>query len=108
MSMINIRNVYRVPKMNSEQLIDAITPEAYKRLLYAVETGTWPEGQPLSSEQRSACMQAVMLYQSKHNLNADHMTISTHGDIEIKSKSELKKRFQPAQEDILRVNPNGS
>jgi uncharacterized protein len=94
--------------MNSEQLIDAISPEAYQRLLYAVETGKWPDGQSLSSEQRSSCMQAVMLYQSKHNRNADHMTISTHGDIEIKSKTELKKRFLSDQEDILRINVNDS
>ena len=49
--------------MDAEQLINAITPEAYERLLYAVETGKWPEGTPLSQQQRDSCMQAVMLYQ---------------------------------------------
>lgn len=33
--------------MDTQQLINAITPEAYQRLLYAVETGKWPEGTPL-------------------------------------------------------------
>ncbi len=61
--------------MDANQLIDAITPEAYDRLVFAVETGKWPEGTLLSQEQRDYCMQAVMLYQSKHNLNADHMTV---------------------------------
>jgi len=92
--------------MDAEQLIDAITPEAYERLLFAVETGKWPEGTPLSQQQRDSCMQAVMLYQSKHNAEAQHMTVAKGGEITFKSKAELKKQFQSGQEDIVRVNPN--
>ncbi|EME3968567.1 DUF1315 family protein [Vibrio fluvialis] len=92
--------------MDANQLIDAITPEAYERLVFAVETGKWPEGTILSQEQRDYCMQAVMLYQSKHNLNADHMSVGVGGDVVFKSKAELKKRFQKGQEDIVRINPN--
>lgn len=92
--------------MNTHQLIDAITPEAYERLLFAVETGKWPEGTPLSTEQRDYCMQAVMLYQSKHNVDADHMSVAVGGEMVLKSKAELKKRFRAGQEDIVRINPN--
>lgn len=92
--------------MDAEQLINAITPEAYERLLFAVETGKWPEGNALSQQQRDSCMQAVMLYQSKHNSEAQHMTVAQGGEISFKSKAELKKQFQPGQEDIVRVNPN--
>ena len=92
--------------MDAEQLINAITPEAYERLLYAVETGKWPEGTPLSQEQRDSCMQAVMLYQSKHNAEAQHMTVAQGGEICFKSKAELKKQFKQDQQDIVRVNPN--
>ena len=92
--------------MDAEQLINAITPEAYERLLYAVETGKWPEGTPLSQEQRDSCMQAVMLYQSKHNAEAQHMTVAQGGEISFKSKAELKKQFNQDQQDIVRVNPN--
>ena len=92
--------------MDAEQLINAITPEAYERLLYAVETGKWPEGTPLSQEQRDSCMQAVMLYQSKHNAEAQHMTVAHGGEISFKSKAELKKQFKQDQQDIVRVNPN--
>ncbi|ELL9328663.1 DUF1315 family protein [Vibrio fluvialis] len=92
--------------MDANQLIDAITPEAYERLVFAVETGKWPEGTTLSQEQRDYCMQAVMLYQSKHNLNADHMSVGVGGDVVFKSKAALKKRFQQGQEDIVRINPN--
>jgi uncharacterized protein YeaC (DUF1315 family) len=92
--------------MDAEQLINAITPEAYERLLFAVETGKWPEGNALSQQQRDSCMQAVMLYQSKHNSEAQHMTVAQGGEISFKSKAELKKQFQQGQEDIVRVNPN--
>lgn len=92
--------------MDTHQLVDAITPEAYQRLLFAVETGKWPEGIPLSQSQRDSCMQAVMLYQSRHNVEADHMSIGVGGEMVLKSKRELKKRFQDGQEDIVRVNPN--
>lgn len=92
--------------MDADQLINAVTPEAYKRLMHAIETGKWPEGTPLSQTQRDSCMQAVMLYQSKHNVEADHMTVAAGGEISFKSKNELKKRFQNGQDDIVRVNPN--
>ncbi|MDN3613425.1 MAG: YeaC family protein [Vibrio gallaecicus] len=92
--------------MNSEQLLSAMTPDVYERLTYAVETGKWPEGTVLSQEQRDSCMQAVMLYQSKHNVDAQHMTVAAGGDISFKSKSELKKQFHAEQQDIVRVNPN--
>jgi uncharacterized protein YeaC (DUF1315 family) len=51
-------------------------------------------------------MQAVMLYQSKHNTDAQHMSVAAGGEICFKSKAELKKQFQAGQEDIVRVNPN--
>ncbi len=89
--------------VNTEQLLETITPEAYKRLLYAVETGKWPDGNALSQEQRDSCMQAVMLYQSKYNTEAEHMTVAAGGEISFKSKSELKRAFSKGQDDILRV-----
>ncbi|WP_260258879.1 YeaC family protein [Vibrio intestinalis] len=92
--------------MDAEQLVNAITPEAYQRLLYAVETGKWPEGETLTQQQRDSCMQAVMLYQSKHNSEAEHMTVAQGGEISFKSKAELKKQFHADQGDIVRVNPN--
>ena len=44
--------------------------------------------------------------QSKHNSEAQHMTIAAGGEMSFKSKSELKKQFKSDQEDIVRVNPN--
>ncbi|EGU38112.1 hypothetical protein VII00023_19289 [Vibrio ichthyoenteri ATCC 700023] len=92
--------------MDAEQLVNAITPEAYQRLLFAVETGKWPEGTTLTQQQRDSCMQAVMLYQAKYNQEAQHMTVAQGGEISFKSKAELKKQFHKQQADIVRVNPN--
>ncbi|BCL70584.1 hypothetical protein VINI7043_09936 [Vibrio nigripulchritudo ATCC 27043] len=89
--------------MNVEQLIEAMTPEVYERLNYAVETGKWPDGTPLNQEQRDSCMQAVMLYQSKHNNEAQHMTVAAGGEIEFKSKVELKKEFSEKEDEIARI-----
>ncbi len=42
--------------MDANQLIDAITPEAYERLVFAVETGKWPEVQHfLRSSEITVC-----------------------------------------------------
>ena len=35
----------------------------------------------------------VMLWQSRHNAQAEHMTINTAGELVMKSKQELKQQF---------------
>lgn len=35
----------------------------------------------------------VMLYQSRHNHRAAHLTVNTRGEIEMKSKQALKALF---------------
>ncbi|OEF27677.1 YeaC family protein [Vibrio rumoiensis] len=89
--------------MNVEQLLNAMTPEVYERLNYAIETGRWLDGTPITKEQRDSCMQAVMLYQSKHNHEAQHMSVAAGGEVAFKSKAELKKQFSDNEADILRV-----
>lgn len=89
--------------MNVEQLLNAMTPEVYERLNYAIETGRWLDGTPITQEQRDSCMQAVMLYQSKHNHDAQHMTVAAGGEVTFKSKAELKKQFADNEADIVRV-----
>ncbi|MBD1573778.1 DUF1315 family protein [Vibrio sp. S17_S38] len=89
--------------MNVEQLLNAMTPEVYDRLNYAIETGRWLDGTPISKELRDSCMQAVMLYQSKNNHDPQHMSVAAGGEVTFKSKAELKKQFSEGQEDIVRV-----
>lgn len=90
--------------MDIEQLLASVTPEAYERLSYAVETGKWPEGTPLSPEQRDSAMQVVMLYQSRHNRDPQHMSVAAGGEIKLKSKAELKREFAADQQTIIQKN----
>ncbi len=51
--------------MNIDQLIDNITPEIHAALRRAVELGKWPDGRPLSDEQKALCMEAVISYEHR-------------------------------------------
>ncbi|EMG9574645.1 DUF1315 family protein [Providencia stuartii] len=77
-----------------EQLLSVMTPEIYQRLVTAVELGKWPDGVALTPEQKEHSLQMVMLWQSRHNHDPEHMTIGTDGQITMKSKQELKSMFQ--------------
>ncbi|KXF79974.1 YeaC family protein [Enterovibrio coralii] len=89
--------------MDIEQLLSNVTPEVFERLSYAVETGKWPEGTPLTPEQRDNAMQLVMLYQSRHNTDPQHMSVAAGGDIKLKSKAELKREFAAGQDTIVQT-----
>lgn len=86
--MPNIKNNDHI-----EAMLASLTPEIYERLVVAVETGKWADGVALTEEQKSNTLQLVMLWQAKHNHDAQHMTINTKGEMVIESKKELKKRF---------------
>jgi uncharacterized protein len=52
--------------MNLQHLIDHITPEIHRNLKRAVEIGKWPDGRPLTQEQRELSLQAVIAYEAVH------------------------------------------
>ncbi|MBW7983254.1 YeaC family protein [Enterobacillus tribolii] len=91
--------------MELDELIDGMTPEVYQRLVTAVELGKWPDGVSLTPEQKENSLQAVMLYQARHNTDAQHMSINTQGEMVIKSKRELKQDFGIEPEPIARLKP---
>ncbi len=65
--------------MDVKDLIAAMTPEIYQRLVQAVELGKWPDGVALTPEQKENSLQAVMLWQSMNNVDPQHMSIGTDG-----------------------------
>jgi len=87
-------------KMEIEQIIDSMTPEVYQRLATAVELGKWPDGVVLTAEQKENSLQLVMLWQARHNVEAQHMTIDTNGQMVMKSKQQLKVEFGITPEPI--------
>jgi uncharacterized protein YeaC (DUF1315 family) len=51
--------------MDFDKLINNITPEIYQNLQRAIEIGKWPDGTPLTQEQKELSMQAVIAYDNK-------------------------------------------
>jgi uncharacterized protein YeaC (DUF1315 family) len=83
--------------MNVESLVTAMTPDIYARLRQAVETGKWPDGSPLTEEQKENSLQAVMLYQARVEKSEEHMTVNEQGEIVHKSKSEFRQDLREQQ-----------
>ncbi len=71
-----------------ETLIAGITPDVYQRLATAVETGKWANGVPLTPAHKAYSLQLVLLWQSRHNSNPQHMSIGRDGHIVIKGKPQ--------------------
>ena len=86
-----------------DEVIQTLTPEIYQRLATAVELGKWPDGVALTPEQKVNCLHMVMLWQSRHNQDAQHMTINTQGELVMKSKQELKQDFSNV--DLIHKDP---
>ena len=57
-------------------------------------------GVALTPEQKENSLQLVMLWQARHNTDAQHMTIDTNGQMVMKSKRELKEEFGIAPKPI--------
>ena len=92
--------------MDIIQLVDNMSEEMYLRLKCAAETGKWPEGTPVDKEQQLSALQITMAYQAKH-LNSDQtLSISSKGEMIIKTKHELRSDFPPVQDsnDIARFS----
>ncbi|MFM2483573.1 YeaC family protein [Celerinatantimonas yamalensis] len=88
-----------------EQLLAMMTPELYQRLATAVEIGRWPDGRVVSTEQRQHALQMTLIYQSRHNDDAQHMSVNRSGEIEIKSKNDLKAQYRDDSAMIARLKP---
>jgi len=50
--------------MSFEETAKRIDPEIYARFKKALELGKWPDGRPLTPEQKEICLQAVMIYEA--------------------------------------------
>ena len=87
--------------MNIDDLINSMTPEVYQRLSTAVELGKWPDGVALTPEQKDNSLQLVMLWQARYNVDAQHMTIDTNGQMVMKSKQQLKVDFGITPQPIV-------
>jgi uncharacterized protein YeaC (DUF1315 family) len=92
--------------VNVDELVNSLTPEVYQRLATAVELGKWPDGVALTPEQKENSLQLVMLWQARHNTDAQHMTIDTNGQMVMKSKQQLKEDFGITPKSIATLKVN--
>ena len=51
--------------MDFETMIANMTPDIYQSLKRGVELGKWPDGRPLSQQQKELCMEAVLNYEQR-------------------------------------------
>ncbi|MBA3987564.1 YeaC family protein [Aliidiomarina maris] len=84
--------------MQAEQLVQNMDEALYLRLKDAVETGRWPDGQPLSAEQKEHSFTLVMLYQARKLDQDQPFSIAKDGQFIVKSKAELRQQKSALRE----------
>lgn len=52
--------------MSYEDILRTLDPTLIQRLRNAVETGRWPDGRPVTKEQRETSLQAVLAWEAVH------------------------------------------
>ena len=85
--------------MQFDDLINTITPDAYQKLKRAVELGKWPDGRALSAAQKEICLQAIMLYEAKHNIDLSERI----GYVDSKKKTEPCGTDKDKTDDVSTV-----
>ena len=60
--------------MTYEELIERLDPNVYRSLRQSIELGKWPDGRKLTAEQRAISLEAVIYYESTHNMPEDQRT----------------------------------
>ncbi len=86
-------------------MVSGMTLDIYQRLATAVELGKWPDGVALTAEQKENCLQLVLLWQTHHNNEPQHMTLGTDGQVVMKSKQQLKEELGIAAKPIATLKP---
>ncbi len=79
--------------MDFHSLVAAMSDETYQKLVDAVATRRWADGQLLTDDQHAQTMQLVMAYQAKVLRSEEPFTIGADGQMVLKSKAEMKQQL---------------
>ncbi|MBZ2167533.1 YeaC family protein [Marinobacter sp. F4216] len=60
--------------MTYDELIERLDPNVYRSLRQSVELGKWPDGRPLTREQREISLQAIIHYEDLHGVPVEERT----------------------------------
>jgi uncharacterized protein YeaC (DUF1315 family) len=85
--------------MDYEELVNSLTPDVVDRLRRGVETGRWPDGSPVSPEQREHSLQAIIAWEQQH-LPEEQRT----GYIDRKAKERARGRHARDEVQPLRFD----
>ena len=91
--------------MQFDDLLASISPATYERLVTAVELGKWPDGVPLSSEQRAHSIQLVMAYQAKYCPSEEPFRVGADGLLVTRSKAEMKANVGRSEQATIATFP---
>lgn len=77
--------------MNIEQLIASMTPAIYKNMKDALELGRWGDGRPVTGEQKSNCLEAMIRYEDLNNIPE----VERVGYVDMTNKRKKAAETQP-------------
>ena len=83
--------------MEFEQFVASLTPDIIKRLKHGIERGKWPDGQPLTQEQRAQSLEAVLLWEARslpEQQRTGYMAQNCKNDKNSKPEAKTILRFQ--------------
>ncbi|EED33200.1 conserved hypothetical protein [gamma proteobacterium NOR5-3] len=83
--------------MDYQSLIDQLSPDIVARLRKGIETGRWPDGQPVTPEQREHSLRAVIAWEQQHLPEQERV-----GYIDKGRKADAAARSQAQGEEQLR------
>lgn len=84
--------------MQLEDILKTMTPTIHKALKRAIEIGKWPDGKPLTDEQKAICMEAVIAYDASYLNEEDRV-----GYIDRGSKQEGEQCGDEPESDITNI-----
>ena len=84
--------------MNFEDVAEAISPDVYQQFKQALELGNWPDGRVLTVAQKEICLQAIMLYEAKHQMAETERV----GYVDSTKKTE-PCATDPSQDDVSTI-----
>ena len=83
--------------MQLKDFLSVMTPEIYQNLKESLELGRWPNGEPLSDEQRAYSLQALIAWEYEHlpeNERTGFMPVSCQSKNNREETDETILRFR--------------
>lgn len=53
-------------QLSTSDVVQAMNPDIYQRFKQAIELKKWPNGEKLTAQQLSTCIEAIILYEHTH------------------------------------------